>query len=131
MATGSLDQFPFQRSFRTHVSPDGSWDHRVGRNVPSTSQSDQDANLDATKRSPDPDAAPSFDNLTKREWAVLWLLTEGLSDRDIAVRLNIGRETVRTYMAGLLKKLGAESRLEALVIAVRHGKVTIPKRAPD
>ena len=68
---------------------------------------------------------PPFDALTKREWAVLWLLAEGLSDRDICVRLNIGRETVRTHMAGLLGKLGAESRLHALVIAVRHGKVTI------
>ena len=60
---------------------------------------------------------------------MLWLLAEGLSDRDIGVRLNIGRETVRTHISGLLTKLGAESRLQALVIAVRHGKVTIRSRA--
>lgn len=74
---------------------------------------------------PEPTIDEIFTSLTKREWAVLWLLAEGLSDREIAVRLNVGRETVRTHMAGLLRKLGAESRLEALVIAVRHDKVRI------
>lgn len=125
MATGALDQFPIQRPFRAHVSRDGSRDHRAGRDGQSSVQSDHIVSRGATRRSPDAGAEPSFDTLTKREWAVLRLLAEGLNDRDIAVRLNISRETVRTYMAGLLKKLGAESRLQALVIAVRHDKVTI------
>jgi DNA-binding CsgD family transcriptional regulator len=52
-------------------------------------------------------------------------LAEGLSDREIADRLHISAETVRTHMGNILGKLRVESRLQALVFAVRYGALVI------
>ncbi len=65
--------------------------------------------------------------LTPRERDVLALLGEGLSDKEIGVRLLIGKDTVHTHMVNLLGKLGAESRLQALIIAIRHDLITIAR----
>ena len=61
--------------------------------------------------------------LTAREREVLVLLAEGLENRAIADRLSIGVETVRTHVASLLAKLEVETRLQAVLLAVRHGVV--------
>jgi DNA-binding NarL/FixJ family response regulator len=65
------------------------------------------------------------DDLTPRERDVLQAIADGLNDKDIAARLGIGQATVRSHVERLLAKLGAESRLQALVMALRHGLVTI------
>jgi len=70
-------------------------------------------------------AKTAIDRLTRRECEVLQLLAEGLHDREIGDRLSVSTETVRTHMVNLLRKLEVDSRLEALVFAVRHGVVTI------
>lgn len=67
----------------------------------------------------------AFDQITSRERQVLQALSDGLSDREIAARLSISHETVRTHMVNILHKLNAESRLHALVLAVRHGIVEL------
>jgi DNA-binding NarL/FixJ family response regulator len=64
-------------------------------------------------------------SLTPREREVVGLLAEGLSDREIAERLLVSPETVRTRMVNILGKLGVKSRLGALVVAVRYGLVVI------
>jgi DNA-binding NarL/FixJ family response regulator len=63
--------------------------------------------------------------LTPREREILRALADGLSDKEIAERLYIGDKTVRNHVTSMLSKLGAESRLQALVIAIRHGVVRI------
>ena len=63
--------------------------------------------------------------LTPREREILVALADGLSDKEIADRLFIGDKTVRNHVTNLLSKLGAESRLQALVIAIRHGVVRV------
>ena len=63
--------------------------------------------------------------LTPREREVLQALAEGLSDREIAERLYVGVGTVRTHIRSILTKLGVQSRLQALVFAVRHDLVKI------
>ena len=63
--------------------------------------------------------------LTPRERDVLNQLADGLSDREIAEKLFVSTETVRTHMVNILAKLGVSSRLQALVFAVRHGLVEI------
>ena len=63
--------------------------------------------------------------LTRREREILQAFAEGLSDKQIAERLSIGDKTVRNHVASLLGKLAAESRLQALVLAIRHGAVRI------
>ncbi len=119
MAEGSLISFPRRRPSRLDT---------YGQERPAGRAPEQSRGPTGETGAPsrhDPAILAAFDKLSKREWDVLWLLAEGLSDRDIAARLGIGKETVRTHMAGLLGKLGAESRLQALVLAVRHGQVTI------
>jgi len=66
-----------------------------------------------------------IEQLTPRERDLLLLLAEGLADAAIAERLSISPKTVRNQMVGLLAKLNVDSRLQALVVAVRHGIVTI------
>ena len=65
------------------------------------------------------------EQLTPRERDILLLLAEGLADAAIAERLSISPKTVRNQMVGLLAKLNVDSRLQALVVATRHGIVTI------
>ena len=67
----------------------------------------------------------AFAGLNSREWDVLELLSEGLDDNAIAARLGIGHQTVRSHATSLFGKIGATSRLHALVLAVRNRKVTI------
>jgi len=61
--------------------------------------------------------------LTRRELDVLRLLVEGHADREIAAALFIGRRTVETHVAGILNKLGLDSRTAVATYAVRHDLV--------
>lgn len=58
-------------------------------------------------------------NLTLREREVLKLVAEGLSTTDMATRLVVTTNTVRNHVQSVLNKLGAHSKLEAVVIATR------------
>lgn len=57
--------------------------------------------------------ADRLSELTLRENEILVLLTEGLTDREIAERLVIGRRTVETHVTHILHKLGVSRRAEA------------------
>lgn len=57
--------------------------------------------------------------LSEREKEVLFLAGEGLTDKEIALRLDIGQKTVRTYWDRMRAKLGAASRTEVLAKAVQ------------
>ena len=60
------------------------------------------------------------DLLTPREWQVLGLLRQGLTNAEIAVRLRVSPETVKTHVAQVLSKLDVNSRQEAAEWAARH-----------
>jgi DNA-binding NarL/FixJ family response regulator len=60
-------------------------------------------------------------SLTQRERQVLELMTEGMDNRDMACRLSISYTTVRSHVRHLLQKLGARSKLEAVVKAADLG----------
>jgi DNA-binding NarL/FixJ family response regulator len=59
-------------------------------------------------------------NLRPREQQVLELLIEGRSNRDIAGKLMLGEETVKTHLRNLYRKLGARDRFEAVAIALER-----------
>lgn len=59
--------------------------------------------------------------LTRRELDVLRLLAEGRSNQEIAAELFISPHTVTSHVAGIMNKLGVESRTAAATWAVRHG----------
>ena len=73
----------------------------------------------------DPDAHLLATHLTEREHEVLALLVEGASGPDIAARLGIRTNTVRTHVQSILTKLQVHSRLEAAAFAIRHGLVRV------
>ena len=67
--------------------------------------------------------APGFD-LTTRERIVLTLMTEGLTNTQIAGRLTVSPSTVKSHVSSILSKLGVASRTEAVTLALRQGLVT-------
>jgi DNA-binding NarL/FixJ family response regulator len=81
--------------------------------------------LAGQQRQHDIEAQQFLSRLTPREREILAALGDGLSDREIAERLCISTETVRTHFVNILGKLGLNSRLQALVFAVRQGIVKI------
>ena len=79
------------------------------------------------RSSRDSEVALMADQLTYRELDVLRLLAEGVRGEEIASRLGISRNTVRTHVQNILTKLQVHSRLEAATFAVRHGIVDPPR----
>jgi DNA-binding CsgD family transcriptional regulator len=63
--------------------------------------------------------------LSRRQLDVLRLLVQAKSTEEIAAELHLAPETVRNHVGGLLKGLGAKSRLEATLIALREGLVSL------
>jgi DNA-binding NarL/FixJ family response regulator len=63
--------------------------------------------------------------LTERERQVVQLLSEGLSNKLIADRLGISDHTAKFHVNGVMMKLGASTRTEAVVEAMRRGLITL------
>jgi DNA-binding NarL/FixJ family response regulator len=63
----------------------------------------------------------SVENLTPREMEALEMLAEGLSNKQVAARLNISEHTAKFHVNSILNKLGAGTRTEAVMRALRRG----------
>lgn len=76
---------------------------------------------------PAPAAAPGKGRgeLTEREKQVVQLLSEGLSNKLIADRLGISDHTAKFHVNGVMMKLGASTRTEAVVEAMRRGLIKL------
>jgi DNA-binding NarL/FixJ family response regulator len=70
---------------------------------------------------PAPEAATLPSDLTRRELEVLELLSEGLSQKEIAAGLVISSKTVSAHIQHILGKLGVHSRAQAVAHAYRRG----------
>jgi len=58
--------------------------------------------------------------LTKRERDILALMSEGLSNSEIAGRIYISEGTVKNYVSAIYAKLGTNDRTQAVLLAIRH-----------
>jgi len=65
-------------------------------------------------------------DLSQRELEVLALMAEGLSNAEIAQRLTISISTVKYHVRGILSKLRAGSRAEAVAVALQHDLIPGP-----
>jgi DNA-binding NarL/FixJ family response regulator len=69
--------------------------------------------------------AADGEHLTAREREVIGLIAEGLSNKRIARRLGISEHTAKFHVNRILEKLGADTRTEAVVRAMRHGMLMV------
>ena len=66
-----------------------------------------------------------LEDLTASEQKILTLLTKGLSNKEIAVRLKISENTVKTHVKNIFDKLNVSDRTSAATLAIRRGLVRV------
>lgn len=69
-------------------------------------------------------AEPSFDysahNITEKEYEIITLVAQGLSNKEISARLFLSEGTVRNYLSGILEKLQLRDRTQLAVFYYQH-----------
>jgi len=62
--------------------------------------------------------------LTKRETQILTYVAEGNTNKEIAHILSISEQTIKNHVSAILRKLNANDRAHAVVLAIRHGWIS-------
>ena len=64
-------------------------------------------------------------HITLRETEVLNYIAQGYVNKQIAAELGIGDQTIQNYVTSILRKLNANARTEAVVIAIKQGIISL------
>jgi two-component system response regulator DevR len=75
------------------------------------------ARVRETEHKADEDA---FRSLSERELEVLYEVSQGKTNAEIAASLNLGEKTARNYVSSILEKLGLANRIELATYAIKH-----------
>jgi DNA-binding NarL/FixJ family response regulator len=75
------------------------------------------------RRDQDASTEGRLNRLTPRELQILQQMAAGKAPDRIAEDLGVTANTLRTHTQNIITKLGVHSKLEALVLAIRHNKV--------
>ena len=82
------------------------------------------------RRASDGNLAQRIDRLTPRETEILQRMADGDPPEKIARELGMSKHTLRTHTQNVLTKLGVHSKLDAIVAAIRYGKITTVDVSP-
>lgn len=93
---------------RTHVAPG-----LAGRIL---------ANMRASREGSNETPANPLADLSKREEDILRLVSQGMSNREVGLKLDLQEKTVKHYMTSILQKLHLRNRVEAAMLAREHLK---------
>ena len=63
--------------------------------------------------------------LTKREQQILKLISEGNTNKQIAKTLSISEQTIKNHVSAILRKLNANDRAHAVVLAIKNGLIKL------
>ena len=63
--------------------------------------------------------------LTPREIEILQYIAQGYLNKQIAAELGISEQTIKNHVTSILRKLNANARTEAVVVAIKQGLITI------
>ena len=63
--------------------------------------------------------------LTPRETEILNYVANGLINKQIAAELDISEQTIKNHVTSILRKLNANARTEAVVIAIKQGLISL------
>jgi DNA-binding NarL/FixJ family response regulator len=67
--------------------------------------------------------------ISRREAEILGLLAGGLTTEQVAGRLYLSPETVKTHVRNAIRNLGARGRLHAVILALTNGEIDLPDDA--
>jgi DNA-binding NarL/FixJ family response regulator len=83
------------------------------------------------RRAVDGNLASRIERLTPRETEILQRMADGDPPERIARELGMSKHTLRTHTQNVLTKLGVHSKLDAIVAAIRYGKITTVEIGPE
>ncbi len=63
--------------------------------------------------------------LTPRETEILRYIAQGYLNKQLAIKLGISEQTIKNHVSSILRKLNANARTEAVVLAIKQGLITI------
>lgn len=68
--------------------------------------------------------AKEIEDLSSRDLELLRLISQGLSNAELAEQLTLSPATIKSYVSRLLSRLGARGRAQLVILAYRNGVVT-------
>jgi DNA-binding NarL/FixJ family response regulator len=72
--------------------------------------------------------SPALHPFSPRESQVLGLAAQGLTNKEIAYRLGVSERTVQFHLNSIFNKTAAQSRTEAVALALRNGWIVVDTR---
>lgn len=125
-----IDEVQLAKLLASGMNGDACWEDSPGRILRTVEQANARAGRCNQEQPSGPHPGYYPIELTERECEVLHLLALGHGNRRIAEALHLSHGTVRNYLSKLYRRIGAETRLEAVQWAWRHGYARYPSLSP-